>query len=79
MGPVHRHAQSALELLLGHQATAEAPLNDEEILEAILEEAGAILEIENVILEEHDDDEEIPAELNLENIDYLISSGSHGI
>ena len=79
MGPVHRHAQSALKLLLGHQTTAEAPLNDEEILEAILEEAGAILEIENVILEEHDDDEEIPAELNLENIDYLISSGSHGI
>ena len=44
-----------------------------------MEEAGAILEIENVILEEHDDDEENAAELNLENIDYLISSGSHGI
>ena len=79
MSPVHRHAQSALELLLGHQTTAEAPLNDQEIREAVLEEAGAILEIENVILEEHDDDEEIPAELNLENIDYLISSGSHEI
>ena len=79
MGPAHRDARSALELLLGHQTTAEAPLNDQEILEAVLEEAGAILEIENVILEEHDDDEENPAELNLENIDYLISSGSHGI
>ena len=79
MGPVHRHAQSALELLLGHQTTAEAPLNDEEIQEAVLEEAGAILEIEDVILEEHDDDEENAAELNLDNIDYLISSGSHGI
>jgi hypothetical protein len=43
----------------------------------VLAEAGVIMGIEDIILEEHDDEEENVAELDLENIDYLIDSRSH--
>ena len=87
MGPVHSDAQLALDELLGRQVTTasslsspielEAPLTAEEMAEAVLAEAGVIMGIEDIILEEHDDEEENAAELDLENIDYLIDSRSH--
>jgi hypothetical protein len=87
MGPVHPDAQLALDKLLGREVTSasslsspielEDPLTEEEIAEAVHEEALAIMEIEDIILEEHDDEEEGVAELSSENIEFLISSSPH--
>jgi hypothetical protein len=53
------------------------PLTEEEVAGAVHEEALAIMDIEDVILEEHDDEEENAAEISSENIEYLISSSPH--
>lgn len=57
MGPIHHHAQRAINNLLrfGRLDALEQPLDENEIAEAIAEEEGALNQIQDILNEDDDD------------------------